>query len=130
MERSLVGALRTFTPFDASFPGVGTFPGVLYLAPKPAWHFRRLTKALFEAFPLYPPYAGQHADVTPHLTVGHFDTHETLKAAREEIGDRLAAEPLARVHVAGLALMENVSGRWAIGSTFPFGDAAGDHDSV
>ena len=42
---------------------------VLWLAPEPDLSFRRLTAALFAAFPETPPYGGTIFDPTPHLTV-------------------------------------------------------------
>ena len=44
---------------------------VLWLAPEPDLSFRRLTAALFAAFPETPPYGGSIADPTPHLTVAY-----------------------------------------------------------
>lgn len=56
-------------PFAFRLAGVGTFPGVLYLAPEPAQPFRDLTNALWSAWPQFPPYGGAFDDVVPHLTV-------------------------------------------------------------
>jgi 2'-5' RNA ligase superfamily len=40
----------------------------LWLAPEPAAPFNQLTELLSGAFPAYPPYGGQFAEVVPHLT--------------------------------------------------------------
>jgi hypothetical protein len=44
---------------------------VVWLAPEPDEPFRRLTAAVWRRFPETPPYAGEHPDSTPHLTIGH-----------------------------------------------------------
>ncbi|MET9081989.1 2'-5' RNA ligase family protein [Streptomyces sp. NPDC004237] len=55
--------------FEARFDRCRRFPGVLYLAPQPDTHFRRLTEAIVERWPENPPFGGQFDDVVPHLTV-------------------------------------------------------------
>ena len=56
--------------FEAQFARTKWFgEEVLWLAPEPDLSFRRLTAALFAAFPQTPPYGGSIADPTPHLTV-------------------------------------------------------------
>ena len=63
-------ALTRFSAFPFSLTRLDRFPeGACYLAPDPAEPFRRLTMAIAEHFPEYPPYAGAHAEVIPHLTV-------------------------------------------------------------
>jgi hypothetical protein len=65
---------------------VRQFPnGVVYLAPAPDEPFRRLTKALAEAFPQTPPYAGEFPDPVPHLTVDHALTGATPSAIATEL---------------------------------------------
>ncbi len=56
--------------FEFSLTRVATFPsGIIHLVPEPEEPFRALTRALWHAFPAYPPYAGQYGEVAPHLTV-------------------------------------------------------------
>jgi 2'-5' RNA ligase len=58
--------------FDALFADVKWFGDtVVWLAPQPDDAFRQLTGAVWRRFPEAPPYAGAHADVVPHLTIGH-----------------------------------------------------------
>ena len=58
------------TAFDFTLARVATFPnGIIHLVPEPDDSFRELTRRLAEAFPQCPPYAGQFADVRPHLTL-------------------------------------------------------------
>jgi len=57
-------------PFDFRLTEVCTFPdGTRYLAPDPAPRFSRLTHALHQVFPEYPPYEGRFDIVVPHLTI-------------------------------------------------------------
>jgi len=66
-----VGEIAAGTaPFDFTLARVGTFPnGIVHLLPDPASPFAALTRRLWSAFPECPPYAGQFAEVVPHLTL-------------------------------------------------------------
>ncbi len=56
--------------FDCTFATTGWFgTDVLWLAPQSEEPLRRLTAAVWAAFPAYPPYGGAFSDVVPHLTV-------------------------------------------------------------
>ena len=58
------------TPFDFRLTEVCTFPdGTRYLSPEPAARFSRMTHALHQVFPEYPPYEGRFDIVVPHLTI-------------------------------------------------------------
>jgi 2'-5' RNA ligase len=102
---------RASRPFDYRFSRTGWFgDDVLYLAPDDPAPFRDLTIRLAEAFPAWPPYGGQFAEVVPHLTIGD-------KAGRDVLLD---AERSARAYgpVAGraerLTLMAQLpDGRWS-----------------
>jgi len=66
----LAAAVATVPAFDVVFGECGWFDGlVLWLAPAPIEPFRELTSAVWSAFPDHPPYSGEYADLTPHLTV-------------------------------------------------------------
>jgi len=41
----------------------GAIPGLLYLRPEPAETFVVITEALVNAFPDFPPYAGEFAEI-------------------------------------------------------------------
>ncbi len=58
-----------FAAFEFTLPETRRFPAVLYLAPSPAEPFKALTQAVVERYPDYPPYGGEYAEVTPHLTI-------------------------------------------------------------
>ncbi|MGD0701713.1 MAG: 2'-5' RNA ligase family protein [Trebonia sp.] len=44
---------------------------VVWLGPADESPFRQLTALAAAAYPSCPPYGGVHADVVPHLTIGH-----------------------------------------------------------
>jgi 2'-5' RNA ligase len=68
--------------FRVAFESVERWPNVVHLRPDPAEPFRRLTAALFDAFPDYPPYEGVHPEVIPHLTIAQ-DVPDDYYAAAE-----------------------------------------------
>lgn len=57
-------------PFAFELTQVCSFPdGLRYLSPEPASAFSRMTHALHQLFPEYPPYEGRFDLVVPHLTI-------------------------------------------------------------
>jgi 2'-5' RNA ligase len=67
---TLATAVRTVSAFDCCFVRTRWFDqDVLWLDPEPAQPFRQLTRAVWRAFPQYPPYGGAYDDVVPHLTI-------------------------------------------------------------
>ncbi|MFI5836223.1 2'-5' RNA ligase family protein [Micromonospora sp. NPDC051300] len=76
--------------FDVTFAEVGWFGDtVVWLSPQPGDGFRLLTAAVWRRFPEAPPYAGAHADVVPHLTVGHDAPKHVLAEAAMAVVDHL-----------------------------------------
>ena len=73
-DKRFVDHLRAFfstvAPFDFTLTTVREFPdGTVYLGPEPVEPFRKLTHALVDLFPDYPPYEGAFAEVIPHCTI-------------------------------------------------------------
>lgn len=67
---TLAKAVASVSAFDCRFAGTRWFgDDVLWLAPEPTEPFHQLTSAVWDAFPHYPPYGGDHDDVVPHLTI-------------------------------------------------------------
>jgi 2'-5' RNA ligase len=93
-------------PFDFDLTQICTFPsGLRYLSPEPASAFSRLTHALHQLFPAYPPYEGTFELVVPHLSipddavVGTLPIHAHVRAAtllhhEDEVFTELARFPL------------------------------------
>ena len=97
-------------PFDFQLTQVSTFPaGVRYLSPEPAGRFSRLTHALHQLFPEYPPYEGRFDLVVPHLT----------------IPDDAVVGPLPiPAHAGEATLLHCEDGVFTELATFPFGASA------
>jgi 2'-5' RNA ligase len=72
------------------------WPEVVWLAPEPDEPFRRLTAALHEAFPDYPPYGGQHDEVIPHVTIVEDPRPDWLAAAERALPAMLPIRDVAR----------------------------------
>jgi len=68
-RRGLAAIAARHSQFEFALTQVGTFPGVVYLAPDPADPFVDLTRAIAEAWPRYQPYGGAYPNLIPHLTV-------------------------------------------------------------
>ena len=111
-----------FTRFDYLLDRTAWFGDeVLWLAPSPAGSFPALTEAVRDAFPLYPPYAGLHDAVVPHVTVGDSGSPFELHRAEESIRAELPIEGTA-TQVALLA--ETANGSWHRAMTFSLDPAA------
>jgi len=83
IRRELAAIAAAHRPFDVRFMTVGRFPSVLYLAPDPVGPFVALTEACAERFPDFPPYAGAHDEIVPHLTVIEGDQASNVDVARQ-----------------------------------------------
>lgn len=99
----LAKAVKSVPAFDVVLARPAWFgDAVLWLAPEPDRPFRALTAAVFARFPDHPPYGGAHADVVPHLTVGHDMPVELLQAAADAIEEHLPIQ----AHVAAAHLIQ------------------------
>lgn len=82
--------LGRHTSFGYQLEEIATFPdGTIYLRPDPVEPFAALTAALWAAFPDYPPYAGRHLDLTPHVTLDMTVTGATERSLRAQLGHGL-----------------------------------------
>jgi 2'-5' RNA ligase len=103
-----------FAPFEIALRQTARFPGLLYLRPEPTESFVAITEALVNAFPDFPPYAGEFAEIIPHVTVAQGDD-EVLAAAERELGAQLPVK--SRVERAWL--VEDAAGGWRRHTAFP-----------
>lgn len=86
-------------PFELRLERIETFPdGIIHLRPEPEEPFRKLTAALWAAFPQCPPYGGEFDDVVPHLTLDHAG-HATVEATRAAL-ELPAYDRAARIDLA------------------------------
>ena len=107
-------------PFVFTLSRLATFPnGIVHLLPEPAGPFRRLTAALWDAFPTCPPYAGAFPEVVPHLTLDALSADVTAESAREAVSPWTPAR--CRAERVDLAWYEpggcRVVRSWRLGST-------------
>jgi hypothetical protein len=72
--------LEDVPAFSFELSIVRRFPnGLLYLAPRPAEPFARLTGMLTGTFPDWPPYGGEFHGVVPHLSLGSGPSADQLQ---------------------------------------------------
>lgn len=98
---------------------------VVWLGPRDPAPFSALTSAVFTAFPCCPRYGGQHAEVVPHLTIGHVGGLQALGAAAESVRSSLPIEAAG----AEVVLMAGPRpgtpgtppGQWRAVAAFPLG---------
>lgn len=82
--------------FGFTLARVETFPnGIIHLVPEPDTGFLELTRRLSAAFPQCPPYAGEFADVRPHLTLDATSDAVTEESTRALLGDLVPARSRA-----------------------------------
>lgn len=118
VRATLRDMLQCVPPFSFQIPGVGSFPGILYLAPSPAEPFIDLIRLLAGQFPDAPPYGGAFPTIIPHLTVAHTEDAALRARIIEELMPQL---PLACAAEEALLMRENVDGQWQLAASFPFG---------
>ena len=110
--RTLKRLFAEVEPFRATFTRARRFPQALYLAPRPASRFRRLTELVFARFPQAPPYEGKFPDVVPHLTIAHATTSKELAKIARDFA-RVAARKLpVKTTVTAVLLFQRNAGRW------------------
>lgn len=110
--------LATVAPFDVRLATIGRWPDVCYLAPEPPAPFEQLTRAVWAAFPEWPPYEGRFAAIVPHLTVAWGTTAEVLDCERA-LAARLATHGPVRAHCREVELVGNTTGRWRTLARWP-----------
>jgi 2'-5' RNA ligase len=113
-----LGELFAVAPtFQVTFRELRRWPSMAYLAPEPSEPFSRLTAAIFDRWPDYPPYEGIHEEVIPHLTVAYGDD-SLLAEVEADIAPKL---PVAVV-VTEAVLLEELEPdvRWRARARFPF----------
>jgi 2'-5' RNA ligase len=110
---SLIAAATA--PFTFDLVAVERFPGVLYLAPRPAEPFAALTAAVVARWPGHPPYGGAFDEVVPHLTVASGAEPGGLEA------QVAAALPLAARAEELVLMSEGADGTWERLDAFALG---------
>jgi 2'-5' RNA ligase len=111
VRRRLARLFKKFSPFRCVFDHVGRFPSTAWLAPMHAAPFIELTLAVAKEFPEYPPYAGVHEAIVPHVTISDGDAAIAAQA-EQEISDDLARNGALATQCSVIKLLENSTGRW------------------
>jgi 2'-5' RNA ligase len=119
---ALAAATASVRAFDCRFMRTSWFgQDVVWLNPEPNEPFRQLTAAIWDAFPLHPPFGGAYDDVVPHLTIAErrFGDLGALQAAERAVQ---AALPLrARVESLLLIAGAQAPSSWRIVHELPLG---------
>jgi 2'-5' RNA ligase len=124
---ALAGLFAGFPSFDVILDRVNWFgEQVVWLGPRDEAPFRALTDLVFAAYPACAPYGGLHADVVPHLTIGHDADPAVLRAAAEEVRPHLPISARAT----GVTLIagptpgnpETPPGQWRNIAAFPLAE--------
>lgn len=115
----VAGVAAACPPFDFVLSHTAWFDrDVLWVGPEDPTPFVDLTRALEREFPDYPPYAGQYADLAPHLTVGHATDQADLEPVEVELQAGLPVTGRAE-HLS--LLVEDDDGTWSRLRRFAFG---------
>jgi 2'-5' RNA ligase len=102
VRAELKALFATHQAFDLQLSQLRRFPGVLYLAPEPDAGLRALTEAVAGRWPEAPPYAGQFADVVPHLTIAQSQEPQVFDLIESDVRRRLpVAARIASVQLIG-----------------------------
>lgn len=89
-HRRLTALFSSFRGFAVSGERTGWFDDtVLFVEPVDPVPVIALTEAVHAAFPAYPIYGGAFDQVVPHLTIGHDQSPDGLRAAERAVRDRL-----------------------------------------
>lgn len=110
-ELERIIGVRPLFPFTLS--EVQRWSQTTALTPTPAAPFIELTHAVVRAFPDYPPYAGKHGEVKPHLTVAD-GCAEGAESAETELRALLIRNGPVAAHCREVELIENSSGAWKV----------------
>lgn len=117
---ALGAAVASVPAFTTTFRRVRWFDDtVVWLAPEPDRPFRDLTAAVWRRFPETPPYAGEHTDSMPHLTIGHDHPRPLLDRAAASVSAHLPVQ--AAVGTVRLVRGSDAPASWHTVAEFPLG---------
>ncbi len=115
------GVAAATEPFSFALTGLEEFPGAIWLKPTPDRPFRRLTEALWDAFPDCPPYEGRFPNTQPHLTVAQCATREEQERIKGALEDHIGvALPISCVATALSLFASDSAGTWTRKHRFEF----------
>lgn len=127
IDSSILAELRQLfageKPIDFTLTRTAWFDHeVLWLAPEDPRPFVALTELVHSVFPDFPPFAGQFADVVPHLTIAHGCNPVEMHAADRAVDELLPIHGCAK----RVTLMTQAEGgrTWTKTARFPLGSHA------
>ncbi|MGV8967963.1 MAG: 2'-5' RNA ligase family protein [Cellulomonas sp.] len=121
---TLTAVCDSVAAFDCRFSRTQWFGhDVLWLDPEPAQPFRDLTSAVWAAFPEYPPYAGAHDGVVPHLTIAESRLGSLTAVQRVEQAVQTGLPLSARIETVLLIAGTQAPNSWRILHEFRLGTA-------
>lgn len=110
---ALVAVVSTIRVFDFTLSRFDEFPGAIWLRPEPGQPFRDLTRQLWAAFPMYPPYGGRFPDLQPHLTIGVVADGQDQAGLAARIRDDLGPDlPISCTAASLSVFMCDARGSW------------------
>ena len=109
------------SPFSFTLDHIARFPNVIYLAPIPVAPFVQLIEKVAQEFPDSPPYGGQFASFTPHLTVAYSKSSEILSCVQREFSGAASRHLPLNAFADRVWLMDDSAGRWETRDSFPLG---------
>ena len=126
MLASLGRLFAGFCTFGFTLDRVDWFGAeVVWLGPSDPAPFTALTNLAFASFPSCPPYGGVHAEVIPHLTVGHGDQPQVLRAVADSVRPALPIQATATEVILMTGPRPGTPGtppgQWRTIATFPLG---------
>lgn len=118
----LAEVIGSMQPIGFDLPAVDEFPGAVWLRPEPDQPFRDVTRAVWAAFPDYPPYGGAYPDSQPHLTVAVVSDDANQATLGSRIRSELESSLPIRCRAAAVSVFTRVDGgRWRVHRRFDLG---------
>ena len=116
VRRRVARALASNPPFVFRLAGVRRWPNAHYLAVEPVEPFEAIVRSLVEAFPEYPPYAGEF-EYVPHVTIAEGDDRSLARMARD-LSVPVGEQEVTRI----LLIAQGRDGTWRYRWTFGLRD--------
>lgn len=124
VHRDLTEVFSSHEAFEITLAEFGRFPGVLFLAPRPADPFKALTKEIIRRWPEAEPYRGIFGgELDPHLTIANSEGPGTCDAVYDGLEAELALSLPLTVRIAAVDLIVRDASDWRDRATYPLGRA-------
>ena len=111
LER-VAALIGVHSEFELTCSQIQHFPETIYLAPDDPEPILQLMTTLFNAYPAYPPYGGQHDEIIPHLTIVQPKSNDLKQVFQQIQNSRQPPRPLVS-HINHVSVMEcDNHGNW------------------